>query len=409
MGLESMRVLDLSQDFSMHTPAFASYDGPSIKWVKRLAFDKVGGQEITSTLHVGTHLDGPVHFWSAGKTIGELPLPWLVGSAVVVDLERMGVGDYQLYGPEHFERWERETGLKVERDDILIIHTGYHRFYNENWVDRGQVDETRYFVRHPGPTREFAEWVLDRGVRWLAVDAGWADHPMNTVIRKIRPDEAEDAEAALGRSLDELFPRQDLQIMHTLLFPHDVIHIENLGGQIDEVLDQRIQFGCFPWKFVGGEAAFCRAVAFLEEEAHDRGRPRDPLHLPVPGGPAGGGLPRLPPGHRGRRVGAAGPPQRRRAVPREDRADLQPGDPGADQLPAVDPADREGLRHEVGVGVPAQRAQVRPPEPHRAVHPLRDREGASRSRCSRGRWPPTSGSGRWGRWPPSTSPPPTPG
>ena len=90
VGLEAMRVLDLSQDFSMHTPAFASYDGPSIKWVKRLAFDKVGGQEITSTLHVGTHLDGPVHFWSAGKTIGELPLPWLVGSAVVVDLERMG-------------------------------------------------------------------------------------------------------------------------------------------------------------------------------------------------------------------------------------------------------------------------------------------------------------------------------
>ena len=70
-----MRVLDLSQDFSMHTPAFASYDGPSIKWVKRLAFDKVGGQEITSTLHVGTHLDGPVHFWSAGRTIGELPPP----------------------------------------------------------------------------------------------------------------------------------------------------------------------------------------------------------------------------------------------------------------------------------------------------------------------------------------------
>ena len=88
---------------------------------------------------------------------------------MVVDLERMGVGDYQLYGPEHFERWERETGLRVERDDILIIHTGYHRFYNENWVDRGQVDETRYFVRHPGPTREFAEWVLDRGCggwRW---------------------------------------------------------------------------------------------------------------------------------------------------------------------------------------------------------------------------------------------------
>jgi len=53
--------------------------------------------------------------------------------------------------------------------------------------------------------------------------------------------------------------------MHTLLFPHDVVHIENLGGQIDEVLDQKILFGCFPWRFQGGEAALCRAVAMLEE------------------------------------------------------------------------------------------------------------------------------------------------
>jgi arylformamidase len=176
----------------------------------------------------------------------------------------MGLGDFDLYGPEHFERWEQETGLRIEPDDILIIHTGYHKHYPENWADLGAVDETKYFIRHPGPTRAFAEWLLERRVRWLAVDAGSADHPMNTVIRRMRPDEAEDAEAKLGRSLDEVFPKADYQIMHTLLFPHDVIHIENLGGAIDDVLDRRIQFGCFPWRFQGGEAAFCRAVAFLD-------------------------------------------------------------------------------------------------------------------------------------------------
>jgi kynurenine formamidase len=88
---------------------------------------------------------------------------------------------------------------------------------------------------------------------------------MNTVIRKIRADEAEDAEEKLGRPLAEIFPKRDYQIMHTLLFPHDVIHIENLGGDIDQVLDQRVQFGCFPWRFQGGEAAFCRAVVFLDD------------------------------------------------------------------------------------------------------------------------------------------------
>src|SRR5262245_29626423 len=64
MGVTSMKVLDLSQDFGMHTPGFAGYSGPQIRWIKRLAFDKVGGQELTSTLHVGTHLDAPAHFHS---------------------------------------------------------------------------------------------------------------------------------------------------------------------------------------------------------------------------------------------------------------------------------------------------------------------------------------------------------
>ena len=107
--------------------------------------------------------------------------------------------------------------------------------------------------------------MLKRGVRWIAVDAGSADHPMNTVIRRIRADEAEEAEVKLGRSLDQIFPKADYQIMHTLLFPHDVVHIENLGGQLDEVLDRKIRFGCFPWRFQGGEAALCRAVAILDE------------------------------------------------------------------------------------------------------------------------------------------------
>jgi len=87
---------------------------------------------------------------------------------------------------------------------------------------------------------------------------------MNTVIRRIRADEAVDAEKKLGRGLDEIWPRDDYQIMHTLLFPQDVVHIENLGGEIDEVLDQKILFGCFPWRFQGGEAALCRAVAMIE-------------------------------------------------------------------------------------------------------------------------------------------------
>ena len=44
----------------------------------------------------------------------------------------------------------------------------------------------------------------------------------------------------LGRPLAEIWPPDDLQLMHYQLFPHGVFHAENVGGMIDEVLDQRL-------------------------------------------------------------------------------------------------------------------------------------------------------------------------
>ena len=79
-----------------------------------VGFDKAGGQEITMTLHVSTHIDAPAHFMTRGKFIGDLTLSFLTGSACVVDLEKMGVGDYDLYGPEHFERWEKEINATAK-------------------------------------------------------------------------------------------------------------------------------------------------------------------------------------------------------------------------------------------------------------------------------------------------------
>ena len=45
------------------------------------------------------------------------------------------------------------------------------------------------------------------------------------------------------------------------------IHVENMGGDIGapELQNRRLTLGCFPWLFKGGEAAFCRCVAFVEE------------------------------------------------------------------------------------------------------------------------------------------------
>ncbi|HBL31437.1 MAG TPA: cyclase [Acidobacteria bacterium] len=268
--LSKVKVLDLSQNFSADSPAFAFYEGPTVKWVKRLAFEGVNAQLISSTNHIATHLDSPIHFYDPGPDIAGIPIDTLVGPACIVDISQFGIGDYQIYGPEHFEAWEKKTGITIERGDILVIHTGYHHYYNEDWYkvhNQEKPDLPKSFLKHPGPQSVFCDWILDRGIRWLAVDCIAADHPFNTNVRKARPDLIPEVEAAIGMPLDQAFPwPKDYQCMHVKLFPHGVFHAENVGGQIDEVLDQRVWLGCFPFRFKGGEAAFSRIVAFVQEK-----------------------------------------------------------------------------------------------------------------------------------------------
>jgi arylformamidase len=78
---------------------------------------------VTHSNHLGTHLDGEIHFFSAGKDIASLDLnDFLVGPAAIVDLSD-ATGDYQIYTAEMIEEW-----VEVREGDILIIHTGYHHF-----------------------------------------------------------------------------------------------------------------------------------------------------------------------------------------------------------------------------------------------------------------------------------------
>jgi kynurenine formamidase len=87
---------------------------------------------------------------------------------------------------------------------------------------------------------------------------------MNTPIRVRRPDLARECEERRGRSLDLDFPPEHFQVMHRVPFAKNIVHVENVGGDLDQVLGRRCRIGAFPWRFVGGEASICRVVAFVD-------------------------------------------------------------------------------------------------------------------------------------------------
>ena len=144
--------------------------------------------------------------------------------------------------------------------------TGYHRY---GW-DQPIADEIRYMVKHPGLDREFAEWCKDKKLKWLGVDCGSADHPMNTIIRTWMPRQAKEAQAHFQakykKSIEEVFTDDKYQLMHIEMFPEGIIHAECLGGDIDLLLNERVEIGCFPWRFVDGESSIARIVAFVDDD-----------------------------------------------------------------------------------------------------------------------------------------------
>jgi len=267
--MSSLKMYDLTQRLSIHTPPWPSYVPLSIQYFKRIAGAHMGqganGQVITTSNHVGTHIDGEIHFHASGRSIGQVPMNEWVGPGVVADISDE-VSDYSLYTPEMITK-----RVEVKKGDILIINTGYHRY---GW-DQKQSDEVRYFVRHPGPAPEFHKWALKMKIKWIGVDCGSADHPMNTIIRKWHPDAFVAAENKIkqqfnGKSWDEVFPQDEYyQVMHLKLFPKKLVHAENVGGEIDKLSNKRVYIGLFPTKGIELESAFCRIVAW---EAPGKGR-----------------------------------------------------------------------------------------------------------------------------------------
>ena len=258
-----MKAYDLSQPLNQECSFWPFYPPFEVKYIKRKAEHGVNAQYIMTSNHMGTHLDAPRHFVTAGMTIDEIPVEWLCGPGVIVNLSD-AMGDLDLYTPKMIE-----DRVEVKQGDLLFLHTGWERFAQFG----ATPDEERYIHRHPGAHPDLVPWLLEKGIHIWGVDMISTDHPMNLPIgrflgkgglehwQKVRAK----TEAKFGADkMDELFPDSAYQLTHNALFPHDCIHVENLGGDIGlkELHNKRITLGVFPWKFKGGEAAFCRAVAW---------------------------------------------------------------------------------------------------------------------------------------------------
>ena len=262
-----MQMVDLAHTMNIHTPGWVGYAGNKMYYAQTLQTNRIVAQRIESSLHTGTHLDGAMHSADGGGDMASLPLDFLVNKGAIVDISEM-VSDWDIITPDMLT-----ANVAIEKGDILIVHTGYHRY----WEGKPQQDLVRYFTMHPGGKKELVDWMLDMEIKWFGIDAGSGDHPMNTTIRHMRPDLTKQFEEKVGKRVDEVFPpyeythrlsgrvvKNDLFPFHNYAMQFNLLHAENVGGDIEKVLNRRAIIGAFPWKYEGLESCPCRIIAFFD-------------------------------------------------------------------------------------------------------------------------------------------------
>jgi len=168
-----MTIYDISLTLSPDLPTWP--DDPKLVLEKFESMDNGAHNNvsrISSSVHIGTHVDAPYHFLNDGSTVEQLPLDVLTGPCYVVQLPD-GV---EAITAEVLDRTEITSEMKR-----LLFGTG-----NSHLWARG---ESKFQTDFVAITEDGAQWLVEHEVQLVGVDylsvAPYGDSvPTHTVLLK---------------------------------------------------------------------------------------------------------------------------------------------------------------------------------------------------------------------------------
>ena len=122
MGLE---FYNLSHRFGYQSPNWPYFEDVKIERIHYMAKSGVLSQRITTSMHNTTHIDAPAHVIQGTPFIDEVPLPHFFGSGIVVSIPK------DKWEPITGDDLEKACGKIVRPRDVVIVNTGWHKFYED--------------------------------------------------------------------------------------------------------------------------------------------------------------------------------------------------------------------------------------------------------------------------------------
>ena len=217
----SRTIIDLSHPLSSATPAFPGDPSPEITVFDSTAASTpterhLNCSHLAMSVHCGTHMDAPFHFFGDGTTIDAIALDTCIGEALLVRIaptRHRGTIDR-----EHLAPYEAQ----LRNCPRVVLDLGWcHRF-----------GTAEYFTDHPVIAGPAAQLLVDCGVKLVGVDTPSVDR---------RP-----------------FPA------HLALLGAGVLIVENLTN-LEAIPGDRFELVVVPLAIEGRDGSPVRALAIVYE------------------------------------------------------------------------------------------------------------------------------------------------
>jgi len=204
-----MKLIDLTHTICRNTAVFPGDDPLQLEKVRTIEKDGYNDFSLTTGMHTGSHIDGPMHMIPDNHMISELPLEMFAGKGVIIDVR----------GELLIEFRESYRSI-IQPESIVLFFSGS----DDNFGKPG------YFANYPDISEELGRFLVQIKVKMVGLDWPSPDHHPH--------------------------------IIHQLLLSNNILVLENLTN-LDQLISQpNFEVYAFPLK-IEADSSIVRAVAIV--------------------------------------------------------------------------------------------------------------------------------------------------